>query len=228
MAAPEKTETVLLYETLNSLKASVKSECQRRQYTGSVTSYAGTGYDYTNTPTAGNVAAKEHYEKIAVPMNAISGDIDVNAVRVISETELTTLNTKIKTLAAIDMTVAQANTGCAASCTGLCSTGCATGCTGCSGCSGCGGSCSYDCTGCSGCSGCGGSCSYGCTNCANNCSYGCGGSCGDSCAYNCSGGCRQSCTGCTGSCDGSCWSSAAGGGTCGALCTAMCASSSTN
>lgn len=207
-----------------NLKAKIKAECQRRAYVGSVTSYAGSSYDYSAAPATDTIIKKEHYEKIAVPMNAITGDIATDGARIVSDAELTAMETKVTTLSNISLGVSQANTGCNASCTGLCSTGCydsCTSCTSCSGCSGCG-------SGCAGCSGCG----DGCTGCGGSC----GGNCGGSCSYNCSGGCQQSCTGgcstscsgCTGSCDSSCWSSAAGGGTCGALCTAMCQSSSTN
>ena len=60
------------------LKARVKKECQRRSKTGSasgsksVSSYAGSSYDYTNTPAKGGKALKEHRDKIATPLNAIN------------------------------------------------------------------------------------------------------------------------------------------------------------
>ena len=203
--------SIISPDRFNDLKAKVKAECQRRAYVGSVTDYAGTAYDYTNTPTSKNVISKEHYEKIAVPLNAISGDVPIDGARIISEAEMATMETKATTLAAISLNVAQANTGCASSCTGLCSTGCYNACTGCTSCSGCGGSCSYDCTGCSGC---GDICSSGCSS---------------SCTPGCSSICDAGCTGCTGGCDSSCWSTSAGGGSCtGSYCTAMCQSSTTN
>lgn len=203
--------SIISPDRFNDLKAKVKAECQRRAYVGSVTDYAGTAYDYTNTPTSQSIISKEHYEKIAVPLNAISGDVPTDGARIISEAEMATMETKATTLAAISLNVAQANTGCAASCTGLCSTGCYDSCTGCTSCSGCGGSCSY------------------------NCSTGCSGSCGDACSSGCSTSCTPgctsctSCTGCTGDCESSCWSTSAGGGSCtGSYCTAMCQSSATN
>ena len=130
--------SIISPDRFNDLKAKVKAECQRRAYVGSVTDYAGTAYDYTNTPTSNNVISKEHYEKIAVPMNAISGDIDTSGSRIISETEMATLETKATTLSAIALAFTQSTTGCAASCTGLCSTGCYNACTSCTSCSGSG------------------------------------------------------------------------------------------
>ena len=45
---------------INALKARVKAEMQRRKYTGSLTGYASTSYDYTNVPAAGVTIATEH------------------------------------------------------------------------------------------------------------------------------------------------------------------------
>ena len=211
--------SIISPDRFNDLKAKVKAECKRRAYVGSVTDYAGTAYDYTNTPTSKNVISKEHYEKIAVPLNAISSDMPIDGARIISEAEMATMETKATTLAAISLNVAQANTGCAASCTGLCSTGCYDACTGCSG---CGGSCSYSCSSCGGCdNGCSGSC-------VNGCAYDCTGTCIETCRGTCSTACALECgSNCSGSCNESCWSTTAGGGSCtGSYCTAMCMSSS--
>ena len=207
MATPEVTtedNVRLVASRFSNLKAKIKAECQRRAYVGSVTSYAGSSYDYSAAPATDTIIKKEHYEKIAVPMNAITGDIATDGARVVSDAELTAMETKVTTLSNISLGVSQANTGCNASCTGLCSTGCYDACT--------------SCTSCSGCSGCGDACT-GCTGCGNSCVGGC---------YGCGARCANACNGCTGTCDSSCWSSAAGGGSCGTLCTAMCQSSSTN
>lgn len=127
------------------LKAKVKAECQRRAHTGSVASYAEADYDYTDTAEAGVIIKKEHYEKNAVPLNAISGAVGVTA-NIISDAGITALEEEVDRLAAISATAS--SSGCAASCTGLCQGGCATGCSGCSGsCSGCSGSCSGGCKG---------------------------------------------------------------------------------
>ena len=53
------------------LKAKVKSECNRRNITGSVSAYAGANYDYTVTPAAGGKILTEHYNKNITPLNAI-------------------------------------------------------------------------------------------------------------------------------------------------------------
>lgn len=181
---------IITAERLTALKAKVKAECQRRKYTGSVASYGGTAYDYTDAPAAGKQIKKEHYEKLAVPVNAIVGGLPTDGARVVTEAELAAMETEVTRLAAISATAS--NAGCKASCTGLCQGACATGCggacaggckgtckTGCSGCTGCGDSCSNDCDSeCDGCSGCG-------VGCANGCSGGCSGSCGTSCNEGC-------------------------------------------
>ena len=192
---------------LTSLKASVKAECQRRCYTGSVSSYAGSNYDYTTTPAVGVRVADEHYTKIMTPLNAITAGESLTVPRIKSETELAAAETKIANLAAKPLyTTSLADTGCAASCTGLCygnctgscsgcSGSCSGSCDGCDGCSGCGGSCSYSCSGsCDGCSGCGSGCS-GCSGCGSGCSgcSGCGGACSYGC-YGCSGTCSAGCS----------------------------------
>ena len=168
----------------NTLKSKVKAECQRRAFIGSVADYAGTAYDYTNTPDSGKVISKEHYQKNAIPLNAITNAITQD-MGVISESTVATLESEVTRLASID---AQASSsGCAASCTGLCQGDCHTGCSGCSG--GCSGGCRGCGSGCSGCSGCGSGCASSCTgrcgstcgNCAGTCSGYCGGHCSDSC-----------------------------------------------
>ena len=142
------------------LKAAVKAECLRRSYTGSVADYGGSSYDYTTEPADGGMIKKEYYEKNAVPLNAISGDITTTA-GIITEAGIKTMEEKVAALAAISKT--SSNTGCAASCTGLCSSSCS------GGCSGCGGSCSYSCSG-----GCSGNCSSTCTGgCVETCEGGC-------------------------------------------------------
>ena len=142
------------------LKAAVKAECLRRSYTGSVADYGGSSYDYTTETADAGMIKKEYYEKNAVPLNAISGDITTTA-GIITETGIKTMEEKVAALAAISKT--SSNTGCAASCTGLCSSSCS------GGCSGCGGSCSYSCSG-----GCSGNCSSTCTGgCVETCEGGC-------------------------------------------------------
>lgn len=55
-----------------ALKARVKAEMQRRSYYGSLTSYAGTAYDYTEVPANDKIIKTEHINKLVTPMNAIN------------------------------------------------------------------------------------------------------------------------------------------------------------
>lgn len=179
-------------DRLIELKAKVKAECQRRCNTGSVSQYAGEDYDFAVTPESGKVISKEHYEKIAIPLNAIVGGIPTDGNRIIREIDIANLESKVEELN--DIPLDSSTTNCAASCTGLCQGGCASGC---SGCSGCGSGCATGCSGCSGCSGCGSGCASGCSAvCANSCSGGC--------STSCKGECKNVCTSCTGGCTGSC------------------------
>lgn len=170
------------------LKAKVKAECQRRQYVGSVASYAGTDYDYSISPTSGGKIVREHYDKNADPLNAITGNFSSKS-SVIKEQAIADMEASVTNLATIDATAS--NSGCAASCTGLCQGSCTTGCSGCSG------SCSGSCDGCSG-------CGSGCSGCSG-CGSGCANSCSGSCRGSCSGGCNTTCTAsCAGDCFGGC------------------------
>ena len=182
--------------TFNNLKARVKAECQRRKYTGSVASYAGTAYDFTNAAAAGKIIRYEHYEKNAVPLTAIDGKSRTPRTR-INQSDITEMQTTIAALEQIALT--STSTGCSASCTGLCYSACSGGCKG-----GCGGSCSGGCG--SYCGGCDGSCYGGCNdNCAINCTNTCYADCASDCQYGCTGGCSGSCTnGCTATCYESC------------------------
>ena len=54
-------------DRFNELKARVKAECQRRAYSGSVSSYGGTAYDYSVVPAAGVIVKEEHREKNSNP-----------------------------------------------------------------------------------------------------------------------------------------------------------------
>lgn len=172
--------------TFNNLKARVKAECQRRKYTGSVASYAGTAYDFTNPAAAGKLIRYEHYEKNAVPLTAIDGKSRTPRTR-INQSDITEMQNSLTALEKIALTAT--STGCSASCTGLCYSGCAGTCKNqcgdqCTGCTGCGDSCAYWCGGCGDqCQGCGNECSSDCTVlCATSCyADGCGGTCSGSC-----------------------------------------------
>ena len=195
--------SIITASRLNTLKSAVKAECNRRKYTGSVTTYAGSTYNYNQTPAKGVIVKKEVYEKNAVPLNAISGDVSTEvSSNVIRDSDFLKLETKVAALKKISLSAASGSTGCNASCTGLCSTGCGNSCDGCTGCgSGCASTCSGSCEGsCEG--GCSVTCDGGCQaacqdDCTGDCAGGCGALCADSCSVNCEGSCR-------GGCDNSC------------------------
>lgn len=50
----------ILATDINTLKAAVKAEMNRRKYTGSVAGYAAASYDYSTVPAAGVKALVEH------------------------------------------------------------------------------------------------------------------------------------------------------------------------
>lgn len=166
--------SIISANRINTLKAAVKAECQRRTYsTGSVAAYGGAAYDYTAVPASGKTILKEHYEKLAVPMHAINATSTpgTSGARIISEAEIAAMETKVASYK--NRNYYDTTGDCSASCSGLCfscssCTNC-TSCTSCSGCGGCDGSCvgscggCGDCTGCAGCSGCGSGCSFSCT-----------------------------------------------------------------
>lgn len=187
------SKNVILASDFVSLKARVKAEMNRRCRSGSLTSYAGTNYDYSVTPASNVKILPEHLNKLTTPVNAISdcGISEKQSGDVIPA--LDDFDTKLSSHEAFPMR--GSGTDCASGCSGLCSNGCW------NSCSGCGGSCSYDCSGCSGtCSG----------SCSGSCSGGCDGSCGgacwrDGCTSNCTAACRMDCTySCSGECSGGC------------------------
>ena len=193
-------KNLILASDFVSLKARVKAEMQRRSYYGSLASYAGTAYDYTEVPADDKIIKTEHINKLVTPMNAIntSGYSTKSAGDVIPELE--TLNIK---LTAYEKTAIYGSVNdCASNCSGLCRTQCSNTCSGgCSGgCSGCGGACSTSCS-----SSCSGSCSGNCNGCGDGCTTSCR---SDSCTAACYGNCAFVCsTDCTGGCGGGCGSS---------------------
>ena len=182
---------VILASDFIAIKARVKAECARRKYNGSVASYADSSYDYTVEPSDGNVPLPEHFNKIIVPLNAITDTGRSQTQNGYLVRSMSGINSALTALEAIAETAA--SSGCSASCTGLCQGTCATGCTGCTG--GCSGSCG---------SGCSTGCSGGCkTTCRDLCADDCTGECEESCSSYCSGGCDGGCKGyCKGSCSG--------------------------
>lgn len=193
-----------------ALKARVQAECLRRKYNGSVVDYGGVDYYFKNQPAPDTIAAEEHFEKIAVPLNAINSDKIpyTDGDRIISDEEMTAMEAAVTLFETRTMTD-RTQGDCKTSCTGACYTGCAGSCTG-----GCGSSCSGTCTGgCDGCSGCSGSCRGGCRGCGSGCASGCSGTCSGTCKGDCTMTCGYA--GCVGSCMGLCYNG----------CTTSCGSS---
>lgn len=175
-----------------NLKSKVKAECNRRNSKGSVASYAGSQYDFTIVPASENRIREEHYEKNAIPMNAINSlkipDIEGKDKK-ITEENLYKMESLITSWASTGK-YNNKTTDCNSSCTGLCyscSGSCSDGCSGCTnrcdGCTGCSGSCDGSCTQTCGGSGCSGACSSSCY--SSDCSSSCGSSCAN-CGNNCS------------------------------------------
>ena len=190
--------SIITASRLNTLKSAVKAECNRRKYTGSVTTYAGSTYNYNKTPAKNVIIEKEIYEKNAVPLNAISGDISTEvSSNIIKDSDFLKLETKVASLKKISLNAAAGATGCNASCTGLCSTSCGDSCSGCTGCgSGCASTCKGDCEG-----SCSGGCSGQCTGCEAECRDDCTAKCADDCWARCADDCRGDCEGyCSDSC----------------------------
>lgn len=215
--------SIITASRLNTLKSAVKAECNRRKYTGSVTTYAGSTYNYSKTPAKNVIIEKEIYEKNAVPLNAISGDISTEvSSNIIKDSDFLKLETKVATLKKISLSAAAGATGCNASCTGLCSTSCGDSCSGCTGCgSGCASTCKGDCEG-----SCSGGCSGSCTGCEAECRDDCTAKCADDCWAKCADNCRGDCEGdCSDACSKNCGSGCSGGcsTSCDKDCTDTCA-----
>ena len=217
--------STISYEQFTALKAKVKAECLRRNYKDPVASYGGSGYDYSLTPSAGVLTLEEHYEKIAIPMNAINSTNTpitegyqkiVLADDIQKNLELVELYAKRDYFDASGRDCSYSCTGlcygcqgtchgnCVNTCTGTCDNTCTGYCTGCT--NSCWGGCYTGCTGCSGCThSCGGNGCFGaCTTSCDGCTAGVGtGACSSGCSINCAVGC----TGCGGcacqSCSGS-------------------------
>lgn len=168
------------------LKARVKAECLRRHYSGSVSSYGGTAYDYSTPASTNGRIAKEHKDKNVTPLSAInSNTIPASMTNddQLSDADVTKMESFV-TVCERRSVSDSTGSDCRSGCTGLCR-GCQTTCTG-----SCTGSCTGTCT----------------RACANNCSGTCTNACATGCANNCTGGCNTSCSGCGGDCGGTCQS----------------------
>ena len=141
---------------LIDIKRRIKAEMSRRCRNGSLTAYAGSQYDFTETPATGKPIRAEHGQKTAGLLQNIKdygfsgiqegakipdGFNNANLVAILNELEAEPMQYQGKS---------SCNSACSGLCTGNCWNSC-TSCTSCSGCSGCFGSCD-------GCSGCTASC----------------------------------------------------------------------
>ena len=143
---------MLTAEELIALKAKVKAEMQRRCYYGSLTKFAGSAYDFTETPVKGGKIRAEQGLKVIEPLLQICDKGYLNIDRAVKGGKIpnafdTELSTWVDTLAKEEIT--GDSTSCRGACTGLCMGTCSTTCTGCSStCTGtCGGNCSKSCGG---------------------------------------------------------------------------------
>lgn len=208
---------------VNSLKAKVKTEMQRRAYNGSMTGFASASYDFSTTPTSGTKVTADQGKKVIEPLLNIKDHGNLNTADLKTGSKIpSSFNNEL--LAYTDSLSKEpidgAASSCRGACSGLCVGTCGSTCSGCSscsgGCTGSGGSGGSGSSGCGGCSGnCGGcnSCS-GCIGCSSGCQGGCSGNC-DGCSRSCGG-----CIGCSGSCE-----SCSGCAGCGGSCSSSCSSS---
>ncbi len=173
-------------EDFTSLKKLVNTEITRRSNansSGSISTYKGTSWQFSETPANGKFITYEHIQKITAPLNAIDGNTPTpDKESLVYAQTLKDCLVKINDLSSKSLT--GSSSGCRSSCTGLCSSACYSGCSGCSG--GCSGTCKDGCSG-----GCRGDCD------------GCSGSC-EGCSGSCDGMCQGSCHGCSGGCEGWC------------------------
>ena len=146
------------------------NEMARRQYYGSLASYAGA---FTQSAAAGQLARISHFNETIGNINRIRStgiSSDLIYAFAAASNSLSIYENRAPTASVND---------CSGYCTGLCISQCSTGCkNGCSG--GCGSGCSSSCTG----------------SCTNSCAQWCGEGCDNYCATSCGGsnGCRNSCT----------------------------------
>ena len=116
-------------EDFNGLKELLNNECNRRRGVGSVQSYAGSAYQFSTKPAPGGYILAEHGQKLADPLRAIN-PAGIDKVESGSYIRMDAMAKRIAELGKKDA-VSMTDTGCAASCTGLCSSGCYTTCNGC-------------------------------------------------------------------------------------------------
>lgn len=184
---------VIAQEFVN-LKNRVRNEMNRRNGYGSMTAYAGSEYEFTNSALADTLLRAEYMTQNHIPLKAVSTtQLPENIKNIITESDMVAMEAKITKYEAQPRN-ARTNNDCDAYCSGMCVSQCTTTCSGgCrSGCTGCSGGCSGRCSGCG--SGCSGGCSSSCGGCDNK---GCGPACG---RCSCNPTCYTCGTGCSGRC----------------------------
>ena len=63
---------------MNTLKAKVKTEMQRRAYNGSMTGFASASYDFSTTPASGTKVTADQGKKVVEPLLNIKDHGNLN------------------------------------------------------------------------------------------------------------------------------------------------------
>ncbi len=145
---------VITAEYMNNLKASIKTEMSRRKGYGDLSAYAGSNYDFTDTPTSDHEILAEQGQKTIDLLLYIK---DITGINKTAQGDI--LPPAGSTLSAlVSQYASESMEGTTSSCRGACAGLCAGSCTG--GCNGCTGKCDTGCQGCT--ASCGSGCSSGC------------------------------------------------------------------
>ena len=120
-------------EDFTSLKKLINTEITRRSNansSGSISTYKGTSWQFSETPANGKFITYEHIQKITTPLNAIDGNTPTpDKESLVYAQTLKDCLVKINDLSSKSLT--GSSSGCRSSCTGLCSSACYSGCSGC-------------------------------------------------------------------------------------------------
>ena len=209
-------DNIILASEVNNIKQRIKTECDRRQYQGSVASLGGPAHDIEAIQN--EIVLYKIFEETVGLLKQINNNSFKNYTEAKSSIikEWNTLSNQLIVLEQAGMKSQSLEaTGCAASCTGLCFSTCSDSCAQ-SGCAaGCGSGCASTCTGgckttCTG--GCNITCKESCEGQCTSCQGTCSEWCKETCDVSCKDGCNSSCKGkCTGSCEGGCSGNCEGG-----------------
>lgn len=136
----------ILADEMMVIKARVRAEMLRRQYSGPLTAYGGAAYDYS--VQSGDRAERGHYDKNLVPLRAANpSGMPAPDPRYATESEMIAVEGRLTLMEA--RPVYGGTNDCASGCTGMC-TGCQGTCTSCTSCSGMCSGCDGGCDGCTG------------------------------------------------------------------------------